>query len=73
MIHTRNANNAEILETIKNFNKVCTTKVAYWGFSEGNEGYRSRCESAFKMGLAYRKLIGSLYESWKIGIEKVFK
>ena len=52
---------------------MCTTKVAYWGFSEGNEGYRSRCESAFKMGLAYRKLIRSLYECWKIGIERVFK
>ena len=52
---------------------MCTAKVAYWGFSEGNEGYRSRCESAFKMGLAYRKLIGSLYESWKIGIERVYK
>jgi len=23
--------------------------------------------------LAYRKLIGSLYESWTIGIEKVYK
>ena len=23
--------------------------------------------------LAYRKLIGSLYESWKIGIERVYK
>ena len=63
----------EIPEAIKNFNKVCTAKVAYWGFSEGNEGYRSRRKSVFKMGLAYRKLIGSLYESWKIGIERVFK
>ena len=37
---------------------MCTTKVVYWGFSEGNEGYRSKCESVIKMGLAYRKLIG---------------
>jgi len=63
----------EIPEAIKNFNKVCTAKVVYWGFLEGNEGYRSRCESTFKMGLTYRKLIGSLYESWKIGIERVYK
>ena len=25
------------------------------------------------MGLAYRELIGSLYESWTIGIGKVYK
>jgi len=25
------------------------------------------------MGLAYRELIGSLYESWTIGIERVYK
>jgi len=25
------------------------------------------------VGLAYRELIGSLYESWTIGIEKVYK
>ena len=26
-----------------------------------------------RVGLAYRELIGSLYESWTIGIEKVYK
>ena len=25
------------------------------------------------VGLAYRELIGSLYESWTIGIERVYK
>ena len=25
------------------------------------------------MGLAYRELIGSLYKSWTIGIERVYK
>ena len=25
------------------------------------------------MGVAYRELIGSLYESWTIGIERVYK
>ena len=58
----------EIPKAIKNFNKVCTEKVAYWGFSEVNEGYRSRCESAFKMGLAYRKLIGMLEDWYRKGI-----
>ena len=52
---------------------MCAVKSDTLEDSEGNEGYRSRCESAFKMGLAYRKLIGSLYESWKIGIERVYK
>jgi len=26
-----------------------------------------------KVGVAYRELIGSLYESWTIGIERVYK
>ena len=26
-----------------------------------------------RVGLAYKELIGSLYESWKIGIERVYK
>jgi len=26
-----------------------------------------------RVRLAYRELIGSLYESWKIGIERVYK
>jgi len=26
-----------------------------------------------RVGVAYRELIGSLYESWTIGIEKVYK
>ncbi|EKY08042.1 hypothetical protein HMPREF9078_01027 [Capnocytophaga sp. oral taxon 380 str. F0488] len=26
-----------------------------------------------RVGLAYRELIGSLYESWKIGIERVWE
>ena len=26
-----------------------------------------------RVGLAYRELIGSLYESWTIGIERVYK
>ena len=34
--------------------------------SEHLEGYR-------RVVLAYRKLIGSLYESWKMGIEMVYK
>ena len=26
-----------------------------------------------RVGVAYRELIGSLYESWTIGIERVYK
>ena len=45
--------------------------------------YRKNSEEVIQMkgkkwaviwvGLAYRELIGSLYESWTIGIEKVYK
>ena len=45
--------------------------------------YRKRTEESWekfwwkksvrRVGLAYRELIGSLYESWTIGIERVYK
>ena len=48
-----------------------------------SEEYRRETEEVIQMkgkkwaviwvGLAYRELIGSLYESWTIGIERVYK
>ena len=32
-----------------------------------------RKKAVRRVGLAYRELIGSLYESWTIGIERVYK
>ena len=54
------------VETVRSFQKI----------SEKNgRGLREilvkkGCE---KGGVAYRELIGSLYESWTIGIERVYK
>ena len=36
-----------------------------------NEGIRKK--GVRRVGVAYRELIGSLYESWTIGIERVYK
>ena len=48
--------------------------------SEGNGRFQKRIERFFGekrgvrwVGLAYRELIGSLYESWTIGIGRVYK
>ena len=39
---------------------------------EGRERFW-RKKGVRRVGVAYRELIGSLYESWTIGIERVFK
>ena len=39
---------------------------------EGRERFW-RKKGVRRVGLAYRELIGSLYESWTIGIERVYK
>ena len=39
---------------------------------EEREGFW-RKKAMRRVGLAYRELIGSLYESWTIGIERVYK
>ena len=48
--------------------------------SEGNGRFQKKVERNFgekrgvrRVGLAYRELIGSLYESWTIGIGRVCK
>ena len=44
--------------------------------SEGNGKVRKKGRRGFgekRVGVAYRELIGSLYESWTIGIERVYK
>ena len=38
-----------------------------------NEMVQKTWKGIGRMVLAYRKLIGSLYESWAMGIEKVYK
>ena len=38
-----------------------------------NETVQNTWKGTGRVVLAYRKLIGSLYESWKMGIEKVYK
>jgi len=38
-----------------------------------NETVQNTWKGTGKVVLAYRKLIESLYESWKISIEKVYK
>ena len=38
-----------------------------------NEKVQKTWKGIGKVVLAYRKLIGSLYESWTMGIEKVYK
>ena len=38
-----------------------------------NEKVQNTWKGIGRVVLAYRKLIGSLYESWKMGIEKVYK
>ena len=59
---------------------MCATKSNTSEFSEGNEIVRKWVERGFgekrpvrRVGVAYRELIGSLYESWTIGIERVYK
>ena len=39
---------------------------------EAREGFWWK-KGVRRVGLAYRELIGSLYESWTIGIERVYK
>ena len=39
---------------------------------EGREGFWWK-KAIRRVGVAYRELIGSLYESWTIGIERVYK
>jgi len=41
-----------------------------FGRGEGGFLVKKGCKG---VGLAYRELIGSLYESWTIGIERVYK
>ena len=41
-------------------------------FGRGEEGFLMKKAMRW-VGLAYRELIGSLYESWTIGIERVYK
>ena len=38
-----------------------------------NEKVQNTWKGTGRVVLAYRKLIGSLYESWTMGIEKVYK
>ena len=49
----------EIPEAIKTLTKCVLQKWHIGAFRKETKGI-VRCESAFKMGLAYRKLIGSL-------------
>ena len=41
--------------------------------TEGCVEVKSKKRALIWVGLAYRELIGSLYESWTIGIERVYK
>jgi len=41
--------------------------------SEGRTWVKGKRGAVKWVGLAYRELIGSLYESWTIGIERVYK
>ena len=41
--------------------------------AEERRGSFWRKKAVRRVGLAYRELIGSLYESWTIGIERVYK
>ena len=68
---------------ISNFGKVRTAKAMCQGCQEcskGNGEVRKREGRGFGekrvldgWGVAYRELIGSLYESWTIGIGRVYK
>jgi len=42
------------------------------GSKEGRKGFWWK-KGVRRVGVAYRELIGSLYESWTIGIERVYK
>jgi len=68
--------------------RTCRTEVRrdwglYWGGSLRFGRKRKSSEEDWEkfwrkkgvrwVGLAYRELIGSLYESWTIGIERVYK
>ena len=57
--------------------KRCVRAVMGFGRKRRNsEEERERFwrkKSVRRVGLAYRELIGSLYESWTIGIERVYK
>jgi len=68
--------------------RTCRTEVRrnwglYWRGSLRVGRERKRTEEGWerfwwkkavrRVGVAYRELIGSLYESWTIGIEKVYK
>ena len=78
--NTRNANNA----TKGNgrgglFRRVGQFRGGAGGFGrkrrvseEGREGFWWK-KGVRRVGLAYRELIGSLYESWTIGIGRVYK
>ena len=49
-------------------------KLTDWEMeTKRNETVQNTWKGTGKVVLAYRKLIGSLYESWKISIEKVYK
>ncbi|SQA92959.1 Uncharacterised protein [Capnocytophaga ochracea] len=49
-------------------------KLTDWEMeTKRNEKVHNTWKGTGRVVLAYRKLIGSLYESWKMGIEKVYK
>ena len=62
-----------------NFGKVCAVKVIHLSYRRKTKNIKSelggfwRKNAMRKVGLAYRELIESLYESWTIGIERVYK
>jgi len=51
---------------------TCRTNQTGQDFRKETEEIIKRL-GGFRVGLAYRELIGSLYESWTIGIERVYK
>ena len=68
-----------VSHTGKIFGKVYTAKWRIGVFGryrrsseEGREGFWWK-KAIRRVGVAYRELIGSLYESWTIGIERVYK
>ena len=49
-------------------------KLTDWEMeTKRNEKVQNTWKGTGRVVLAYRKLIESLYESWKMGIEKVYK
>ena len=81
LVNGVNVNNTtnQLCQSFKLWQSVCRKKWHIGGFGR----YRRDSEEGWerfwwkkgirRVGLAYRELIGSLYESWTIGIERVCK